>query len=136
MHTATPTASPTVTPTPYGVVVSVVAPSEVAPEVSFTAQVNISQVMIFDSGQFDLSFDVTVLTIDDITPGIGVTSGDIGGTSIPIVATSERSAESPMRTVRVVVNVPGASGLTGSGSLAEVNFRVVGGPWVNPRQSN
>ena len=129
--TATPTATPTPTPTPSttptpapsGVaVVSVGAPTNVASGSSFTAFVNISPVAEFAIGQFDLSFDPAVLTIDVISPGADITDGSIGGTTVPVVLTNQIAAGK----IRVILSVPGSSGASGSGSLAEVRFRAIG----------
>ena len=120
-----PTALPTATEVtlPAGVVlVSVEAPQGVDSGSTFTVRVSVGEVTDFDVGQFDISFDTSVLAIDNITPGVGFTDGSIGGTTIPIAATAQRSAG----TVRVVLNVPGVPGVSGSGYLSEVHFRVIG----------
>ena len=57
-----------------------------------------------------------------IIDGIGITNGNIGITTIPVVATNQIAAG----TIRVVVNVPGNPGVSGSGFLAEIHFRTIG----------
>ena len=121
--TGTPAATPTPTPAPSGVaVVSVGAPTNVGSGSSFTAFVNISQVAEFAIGQFDLSFDPAVLTIDDISPGADITNGEIGDTLVPVVLTNQIAAGK----IRVILSVPGSSGASGSGALAVVRFRAIG----------
>lgn len=98
------------------VTVNVDAPATVAPGDDFITQVDISQVTNFDAGNFDVVFDPTVLDISSIT------NGNIGGTTIPVVVTNEIS---PGR-VRVVLNVPLISGVSGLGHLCEVHFSAIG----------
>ena len=138
--TGTPAATPTPTPTPSTpptpapssvAVVSVGAPTNVGSGSSFTAFVNISQVAEFAIGQFDLSFDPAVLTIDDISPGADITNGEIGDTLVPVVLTNQIAAGK----IRVILSVPGSSGASGSGALAVVRFRALG-PRVAPAPSS
>lgn len=104
------------------VTVSIDAPATVAPGGNFTAQVDISNVENFDSSNFEVVFDPAVLEITDPSPGVGVTDGQIGGTNIPVVSTNELSAGR----IRVVINVPGTPGVTGSGYLCELHFHAIG----------
>jgi len=98
------------------VTVSVNAPATAEPDSDFTANVNISQVSDFDSCNFDITFDPLVLRLDDITAGL------VGSTTIPVDMYNEIS----LGTYRVVQNVPGMTGATGSGYLAVLHFHVVG----------
>ncbi|MFC2019425.1 IPT/TIG domain-containing protein, partial [Chloroflexota bacterium] len=112
-----------------GVPVSVNAPPQAAPGADFVASVDIGAVTNFDAGNFDVAFDPTVLEIVDITPGVDITNGDIGGTAIPVVQTNiinNGSGPGDLRVVTVVVNVDGTPGVTGSGKLADLNFHVLG----------
>ena len=99
-----------------GVTVSIDAPAGVAPGSDFTANVSISEVTDFDACQYDVSFDASVLRLDDVTSGL------VGSTKIPVDIYSAVSTE----TWRVVQNVPGLAGASGSGYLAELHFHVVG----------
>ena len=54
------------------------APDEVSPDSDFTVTVDISQVENFDSASYHVSFDATVLRLDNVT------SGQIGFTAIPV----------------------------------------------------
>ena len=98
------------------VTVSLDAPDEVAPDSDFTANVNISEVVDFDSCNYDVSFDASVLRLDDVTSGL------IGSTTIPVDIYNEISPG----TYRVVQNVPGLAGVHGSGYLAVLHFQVIG----------
>jgi hypothetical protein len=102
----------TVTP----VAVSLDAPDEVAPNSDFTVNVDIAEVTDFDATSYDISFDTLVLRLDDVTAGL------IGATEIPVDVYSEVESG----TWRVVQNVPGVTGVTGSGYLAVLHFHVVG----------
>jgi len=97
-------------------VVSIDAPAEATADSDFTANVSISDVTDFDACQYDVTFDATVLRLDDVTSGL------IGSTPVPVDIYNELSAG----TFRVIQNVPGLTGVTGSGYLAELHFHVVG----------
>ncbi len=96
--------------------VSIDAPDEVAPDSNFTAKVNIIGVIDFDACDYIVTFDSSVLELT------GVTAGAIGETAIPIAATHEFEAGR----IKVVGNVPGTPGVSGSGYLAELHFTVIG----------
>lgn len=97
------------------VTVSIDAPDEVAEGSDFIARANITRVSDLDAANYDVTFDPTVLEVTDVTAGL------IGGTT---VAVDIWRVISP-GTLRVVNNVPGLSGVSGSGYLAEIHFHVV-----------
>jgi hypothetical protein len=97
-------------------VVSIDAPAEATADSDFTANVSISDVTDFDACQYDVTFDATVLRLDDVTSGL------IGSTPVPVDIYNELSAG----TFRVIQNVPGLTGVTGSGYLAVLHFHVIG----------
>jgi len=99
-----------------GVTVSIDAPAGVAPESDFTASISISEVTDFDACNYDVSFDVTVLRLDTVTSGL------IGSTEIPVDLYNEVASG----TYRIIQNVPGLAGASGSGYLAELRFHVTG----------
>jgi hypothetical protein len=101
---------------PGTALVSVDAPATVEPDTDFTANVTISSVTDFDACQYDVTFDATVLRLDDVTSGL------IGSTTIPVDIYNELTAG----TFRVIQNVPGLTGATGSGYLAVLHFHVIG----------
>jgi len=96
--------------------VSIDAPAEASPSSDFTANVNISEVMAFDACNYDVSFDASVLRLDNVTSGL------IGSTTIPVDINNEISSG----TWRVIQNVPGLTGVSGSGYLAVLHFHVIG----------
>jgi hypothetical protein len=98
------------------VTVSVDAPDTAEPDSDFTANIDISQVIELDSGNYDITFDPLVLQLDDITAGL------IGLTTIPVDMYNEMSPG----TYRVIQNIPGVAGVTGSGYLAVLHFHVIG----------
>ncbi|MFC2004945.1 cohesin domain-containing protein [Chloroflexota bacterium] len=100
------------------VTVSINAPPEVISGGIFTATADITQVTDFDAANYDVSFDSTVLRLDNVT------SGDIGGTSIPVGIWNEIDTG----TFTIVQNVPGLTGVNGSGYLAVLHFSVIGSP--------
>jgi len=55
----------------------------------------------------------------------GVTAGRIGTTTVPVDMWGFFPKETP-GAIRVVQNIPGVAGISGSGYLAEVHFRVIG----------
>jgi streptogramin lyase len=98
------------------VTVSVDAPATVAPDSDFTANIDVTEVANLDSGNYDITFDPLVLQLDDVTSGL------IGSTEIPVDMYNELSSG----TYRVVQNVPGLTGVSGSGYLAVLHFHVIG----------
>jgi len=96
--------------------VSIDAPDEAAPDSDFTANVNISEVVGFDACNYDVSFDASVLQLDNVTSGL------IGSTTIPVDMYNEISPG----TYRIIQNVPGLTGVSGSGYLAVLHFHVIG----------
>ncbi len=96
--------------------VSIDAPAEAAADSDFTVNVSISEVTDFDAGNYDVSFDASVLRLDNVTSGL------IGSTTIPVDIFNEISAG----TWRIIQNVPGLSGASGSGYLAVLHFHVIG----------
>ena len=101
------------------VTVSVDAPEYVSNS-SFDAAIKIDQVEGLDSGQFDISFNSSVLNVTDIKGDIR--NGEIGGMEVPV----ENKYFMGEDTIRLLFNFPGVSGVSGSGSLATIVFEVVG----------
>ena len=96
--------------------VTVNAPEYVS-EDTFEVTMDVTEIIDFDSGQFDLTFDLDVINV------LKVEAGDIDDTKIPI------DDWRPMNDgpIRVLFNIPGADGVSGSGYLAKITFEVVGG---------
>ena len=98
------------------VTVGIGAPDQAAPGSDFTASVNISDVVDFDCGYYDVSFDASVLQLNAVTPGL------IGSTTIPV----DMYWEIGSGTYRIVQCIPGMWGVSGSGYLAVLHFHVIG----------
>ncbi|MEA1864339.1 MAG: cohesin domain-containing protein, partial [Euryarchaeota archaeon] len=96
--------------------VSVNAPEEVFD--TFNATIDIEDVFDMNCGQFDLSFDPDVLNVT------GVHDGCIGNISVPVDAWRLMDAG----TIRVLFNLPGLTGVTGSGQVTTISFEVTGSP--------
>ena len=95
---------------------SVNAPAEVLTGSNFTATVDIGSVTNFDATNYDISFNPAVLRLDDVT------DGNIGGTAVPVDIWNETSPG----IVTIVEDVPGLTGVNGTGYLAVLHFAVLG----------
>jgi len=78
---------------------------------SFDVIVDITDVVDFDAANFDISFDDTLVSIT------GVSNGLIGGETVPADMWTLVDSD----TLRVIVNVPGLTGVSGSGYLAVIH---------------
>lgn len=96
----------------YQTDVSVNAPESV--DSDFSVVIEIENAVDLDSGQFDLYFDPEAVNVT------GVDDGNIGGTNIPI----DNWAVDRDR-IRVLFNLPGIAGVSGSGSLATIHFETI-----------
>ena len=85
-------------------------------EDTFNATIRIENVTDLNSGQFDLSFDSSVVNVTEVK------EGEIDGVAVPVFDWSFLDAD----TVRVLVKLSGVEGASGSGYLAEVEFEVKG----------
>lgn len=112
-----------------GVTVAIVAPAQVAPGSDFVARVTITEVTLFDSAQFDVWYDPGVIQVLVGLEGNsdGVTHGVIDSTEIPIDMWGYVPQGTPGR-MRIICNLPGTTGVSGSGYLADIHFHVVGAP--------
>ena len=97
-----------------GVPVIVNAPEYVSG--AFEVTIDIRNVADMNGGQFDLSFDPSVVNV------IGVTAGNIDGTAIPILAWRFVDAD----TIRVLFMLSDAKGVSGSGYVTKIDFEVTG----------
>jgi hypothetical protein len=125
-------------PTAAGTIVSVDAPEYVSVGETFDVTINIDYVENLDSGQFDIYFDskvVDVVNVVDGDCGGAVGSGSIDETDIPIDGCEiEDYAYAPVINgssagdfrVRVMFNLGGVVGVSGSGHLATITFEVTG----------
>ena len=94
--------------------VSVNAPEYV--EGTFDASIDVDSVTNFNSGQFDLAFDSSVVSVTDVA------DGSLDGEAIPVSDWDRLDND----TIRVILDVSGIAGVNGSGNLATITFAVVG----------
>ncbi|MBI2832267.1 MAG: hypothetical protein HYX79_08430 [Chloroflexi bacterium] len=87
-------------------------PAEASPNSDFTVKVNISQVTGFDAASYNISFDSALLRLDNVT------SGQLGSAVVPVDIWNAKSAG----VFVIVQNIPGVSGVSGSGYLAVLHF--------------
>jgi hypothetical protein len=83
---------------------------------TFSACIDVDSIIGFKSGQFDLSFDSSVVNVTEVA------NGSLKGEVIPV----DRWEFVDEDTIRVFLNVPEVAGVNGSGSLASIRFAVVG----------
>ena len=83
---------------------------------TFNATIDVANVTDFNSGQFDLSFNSSVVNVTDVK------EGEIGGVAVPIFMWNFFDAD----TVRVLISIPKDVGVNGSGYLTEIKFEVKG----------
>jgi hypothetical protein len=77
----------------------------------FVASITIEDVTGFDAAQYDITYDPDVIRV------IEVTSGNINDKNIPVDMWGLVPAHTP-GTVRVINNISGTTGVSGSGYLA------------------
>ena len=82
---------------------------------TFNATIDVDNVTDFNSGQFCLSFDSSVVHVTEVR------NGNIEGQEVSVTSVVDSD------TVRVLVSMPLGVGTTGSGYLAEIEFEVKGG---------
>ncbi len=87
---------------------------------TFDVTIEIDDVDDLDSGQFDISFNSSVVNVTDLDDDIE--DGEIGDTTVSI----ENCYFVNTNTIRLLFNLPGVSGVSGGGSLAKIKFEVVG----------
>jgi hypothetical protein len=97
----------------------ITAPGNVTAGSNFTATVNISNISNFDSANYDISYNASVIEVT------GVINGSLGATVIPV---SDWGFIPPgiQGTVRIINNVPGSNGASGQGLLSQILFHVNG----------
>jgi PKD repeat protein len=97
--------------------VSIGVSAQVPESSNFTVTINVDAVTDFDVAQYDITYNPAVIEVTSVTDGL------IGGTTIPVSSWGYYPSQG---TIRVINNVPGTPGVTGSGYLAEIHFHVVG----------
>jgi hypothetical protein len=113
-------ATPTPTPTgSAGVTVSIRVPATVSAGEEFVATVEISGVQNFDAVNYDVTYDPAVLEVTNVS------QGTINNIEVPVDMWDFNPA-GLQGTVRIINNVPGVPGVSGSGYLSEIYFHVIG----------
>jgi len=98
------------------ITVTVNAPEYVKEGESFNVAIDVDNIADFNSAQFDLSFDSSVVSVT------GVADGRLDGATIPVFMWRFMDKDR----IRVILMISGAKGVSGSGYLAKINFEVVG----------
>ncbi|RZN42790.1 MAG: hypothetical protein EF813_01125, partial [Methanosarcinales archaeon] len=98
---------------PIGVPIIVNAPSIVSG--TFEVTIDTENVTDLNSGQFKLSFDPDVVTVEDVM------AGSIGGTEIPVMWSFENAG-----VIQVLFHLPGLRGVSGNGYVAKIDFEIKG----------
>lgn len=99
--------------------VSVNAPEYVSD--TFEVTIDITNVSDMDAGQFDLTFDHNIIDVIDVED-VKSKYGDIDDTEIPI----DMCLAMDDGRIRLLFNLKGADGVSGSGHVAKILFEVVG----------
>ena len=87
---------------------------------NFDVEIKIDNVEDLDSGQFDIIINSSVITVTN--PDDNIENGEIEDKEIPI----ENYLFIDDNTLRLLFNLPGVDGVSGSGTLATIKFEVVG----------
>lgn len=80
---------------------------------SFTAYVGVAPVEVFDVASFSVAYDETVLRVNRVVPG-------------SLTADAQPLANVVAGQVNIVVNKPKVSGISGTGTLAGIEFEAIG----------
>jgi hypothetical protein len=91
------------------------APEEVVDGSTFKVSIDVEEIDDLNSAKFDLSFDSSVVDATNVTDGM------VDGTTIPAQMWIVEDG-----LITVIVDIPGITGVSGSGNLATVSFEVVG----------
>ena len=99
------------------VTVTVNAPEYIEEGATFVVTIDVDSVTDFNSAQFDLSFDKSVVKVSEVK------EGEINGDEVPIF---QRRLNPDKDTVRVLAVMPIGESVSGSGHVAEIEFEVKG----------
>ena len=99
-------------------IVSVDAPEYVLSN-TFDVEIRIEDVYELDTGEFHLLFDPNVVDVTDVT------AGDIGNMNVGF--TNKRCDKNQgIGIIKVIFDISGSGGVSGSGSLVTISFKVIG----------
>ncbi|NAS89060.1 hypothetical protein C4E24_04910 [ANME-1 cluster archaeon AG-394-G21] len=83
---------------------------------TFDASIDVDSITGFNSGQFDLSFDSSVVNVTEVA------NGSLDSETIPVDNWEFVDSD----TIRVFLDVSGVAGVNGSGNLVTISFAVLG----------
>lgn len=95
--------------------INLTMPSKAVVGEQFVAKVAVDTITNFDAANYDIDFDSTVLSI------VAVNNGIIGSTTIPV----DMWRDFGNGKLRIINNIPGITGVSGTGTLSEVVFEVI-----------
>ena len=98
------------------VTVTVNAPEYVEEGETFNVTIDVDSITDFNAAQFDLSFDSSVVNVTEVA------DGRLDDAAIPVSMWAFVGSE----TIRVLLHIPGAKGVSGLGYLAKISFEVIG----------
>jgi len=114
---ATATTGPAVVQVTMSVTAS---PSTVVKNGTVTVTIAITAVTNFDAIAYNVDFDTPDLKL------VSVAAGTIGATAIPVTSSATSTVNTATTTVRIVQNVSGSPGVSGSGTIATIIFTFIG----------
>ena len=102
------------------VTVTVNAPESVEEKETFEVTIEVDSITDFNAVIFDLSFDQNVVEVK------GVKDGSIDGTTIPVKGKDKDWIFMDSDTIRVFLDLPETTAVSGSGYLAKISLKVKG----------
>jgi len=97
------------------VAVGIDAPQEIAKDSNFSVKITVGPITNFDAGNFEVTFNPSIIQLTMVSPG------KINQTAIPVM-----DREITPGKIKIVANVPGVEGVSGTGYLAEIHFKAIG----------
>lgn len=97
------------------VAVGIDAPQEIAKDSNFSVKITVGPITNFDAGNFEVAFNPSIIQLIKVSPG------KINQTAIPVM-----DREITPGKIKIVANVPGVEGVSGTGYLAEIHFKAIG----------
>ena len=105
--------------------VSFDAPATVSEGQNFTVDLTINQVWALAYGEYFFSYDPTVIKLRTL-PQYGVQGGEVDGKPINVDWWVFPPPSYEQGDVHVLLNTPGSTGISGSGYISRIYFKVVG----------
>ena len=95
--------------------INIDCPSRVAQGQQFKATIAVDSITNFDAANYDVDFDPAVFQVVDVSDGL------IGSTAVPVDMWRDLGSGK----LRIINNVPGLPGLSGTGYLAAITFNAI-----------